>query len=51
MKTAFKTQFQLKLQSNTLMYFAGNTSLTSELKTISQLILERLEYDIPVNCN
>ena len=33
------------------MYFAGNTNLTSELRNISQLILEKLEYDAFANGN
>ena len=49
MKTAFKTKLQMKLQWDTLMYFAENTSLTLKLRTVSQLVLERLESDISVN--
>ena len=33
------------------MHFAGNTSLTSELRNTSQLILEKLEYHVFANGN
>ena len=51
MDTVINVQLQLKIQLNTLIYFAGNTCLTSELRKIIQLVLERLDYDVAVNGN
>ena len=41
MKTAFKAMLQLKIQLNKLMYFAGNTSLASELKNYQPIDSKR----------
>ena len=42
MKTTFKTMLQLKIQLNKLMYFAGNTSLASELKNYQPIDSKRI---------